>query len=73
MRCWECKHLIIVPEMVPGPSPAPQAISHNPVCPHCGAWYKVEVSRMPGYMKVAKPPAADNVDPKEEDHGLWKR
>lgn len=69
MRCWDCKSLIVMPEIIDGqPGVAgmlragldepgrkqPQVITQEVSCGRCGAQYQLTTAKKPGLAKVER-------------------
>lgn len=82
MRCWDCKNLIALPEIIDGkvgiagqiragittPGPRPQVVVQEVAC-GCGARYDLTIARKPGYVKVAR---SEPTEEEKERKRTWE-
>lgn len=73
MRCWDCSHIVIVPERLISerepPRPFPQTYTEEVAC-NCGARYQISTTRMPG--RVVRKPKQELTEEQVEEGKLWK-
>lgn len=56
MRCFDCKAIVVVPEVGDGPVKGltPQVRSAEVNCGRCGARYIVTTAKRPGFAKIER-------------------
>ncbi len=75
MRCWDCKKVIILPEVeqertsTDPTKKMSQVATQEFRCRHCGAGYMQTTARKPGYVKVER---AERTEEDIEKGRLWK-
>lgn len=83
MRCWDCKRIVPLPEIIDGKpgiagmlragavcppgTKLPQVVSLEAVC-GCGACYIITTARMPGFVTVAR---AEPTEEQAERMRIW--
>lgn len=82
MRCWDCKSVVILPEVIDGkpgeagqlraglstPGPHPQVVTQEVRC-GCGAHYQLTMARKPGFVKVKR---AEPSEQERERRRTWE-